>query len=197
MPQVPQIDIAQRIDLLLPQWADATKFQALVRGLIDVVQTEIVDPLLILERAMNPDESEGILLDWLGQRIGMPRPFVRAADAEYWGMEGTQADVGQPWEHAPHWSFQRGIEDVEPLGDVTYRLLLKARARRLRGGADRETIEAVLAILFGNGYLDETGSPLRCVVVTDDAVLYRLVADSEFARVIPKPTGRAMIMARG
>lgn len=197
MPKTPEIDIASRIDLLIPQWTNATRMQALARNLIGIVQTEIVDPLLVIERAMNPDESEGILLDWIGERIGMPRPFVRSSDAEYFGFEGTGTDAGEPWESAPYYSLQARIEDVEPVGDRVYRLFLKARARRLRGGANRETLEAILAILFGNGYLDESTSPMQLVVATDDDVTYGLASGREFARVFPRPAGRAMTMAKG
>ena len=196
MPRTPDIDIAARIGLLIPQWTNAARMQALARGLIGLVHREIVAPLLVLERAMNPDESEGILLDWLGQRIGMPRPFVRSSDAEYWGLLGTEPDAGGQLSTAPLYSVRARVEDVEPVGDRTYRLFLKARARRLRGGADRQTLEAVLAILFGNGWLDESVTPMRLVVTPPDGIVYGLAAGPEFARVFPRPAGRPMVLAR-
>ena len=196
MPRTPDIDIASRIELLIPQYANAARMQALSRRLIKLAQDEIVTPLLALERAMNPDESSGILLDWIGERIGMPRPFVRSSDAEYFGFRGTVAAGGRTWGHAPFWSLRAHTEDVEPVGDATYRSFLKARARRLRGGANRETQEAVLAILFGNGYLDESTDPIRLVVKTENDIIWGLAAGREFHRVIPVPAGRRMNMHR-
>ena len=85
---------------------------------------------------------------------------------------------------------------MEPLGDATYQLLLTARARRLRGGADRETVEAVLAILFDVGYVDESGDPVTLQVETSNDQLYGLVSGSQFDILIPRPAGRALTMTR-
>ena len=156
----------------------------------------MIDPLERLDRAFNPDESEGVILDWIGLRLGLPRPFVTAADAVYFGMAGTMPAGGRPWDQAPFYSLARGIEDVEPVGDATYRKLLKARARRLRGGADRETIEAVLDILFGDGYLDETVTPITMRVDTGDEITFLLASTRTFEKVIPRPAGTEITFTR-
>ena len=195
-PRFPVIDVPARAELLLPQYADAENLQRLVRELNAVVNDRIVAPLLILERAMNPDESRGIVLDWIGQRLGLPRPSVASADAVYWGFDGTFIAGGRSLSQAPFRTRSSILENLEPLGDRLYRLLLKGRARRLRGGADRETIEAVLGIMFGNGYLDESVSPMQSVVSTTDDLLYSLVNDALFAALVPRPAGRPMTMRR-
>ena len=197
-PRFPTIDVASRVDLLIPQYADSTNLQTLARELTDIVDKRIVAPLLIMERAMNPDESEGVLLDWLGQRVGLPRPYINLQTKNYLGLEGTMADVGLPLDQAPYITTQTRIENVEPISDVHYRLMLKGRARRLRGGADRETLEAVLNIVFGNGYLDESVTPMECVVSTSAGSPGRLILvvlftqSAVFERVVPRPAGRAM-----
>ena len=195
-PRFPVINVGSRLDLLLPQYGESAALQTFIRELIGIVQTRIVDPLLVMERALNPDEVSGVLLDWIGQRIGLTRPYVQSADAVYFGFEGTRAAGGRTFGQAPFRTRRAIIEDIEPVGDRVYRLLLKGRARGLRGGADRETIEAVLALLFGNGYLDESTDPIEVVVTTDDDVLYGLVSESQFEHVIPRPAGRAMTMRR-
>ena len=196
---MPTLDIASRTDLLLPQYDGATRMRALLSALIGVVQAEVVDPLERLERAINPDEASGVLLDWLGLRLDMPRPYVLNADARYFGFRGTEPSGGRTFGQAPFFSQRARVEDLEPIGDVVYRLLLKARARGRRGGANRETLEAILAILWpdGNGYLDETGDALLlCVSVPAENQLFDLVQDSQFDRIFPRPAGKAMSLAR-
>ncbi len=195
-PFAPVLDLPERLALLLPQYDASTRLQSLVREIIGVVDARIADPLRIIERAMNPDESEGVLLDWLGQRIGYDRPFVASGDARYLGFEGTRSQGGRPFNQAPYWTLESGIEQVEPVGDTTYRILLKGRARRLRGGADRQTIEAVIHIVFGYGYLDERTDPIKVVVRTSDDVLYGVVAGESFEALIPRPAGRPMEIER-
>ena len=194
-----ELSALNHTDLLIDQYAASTRFRQFIEGITNIAQAEVVDVMLEVERGLNPDESEGILLDWLGTRLDFPRPFVTAADAEYFGFDGTETEGGKPWDQAPFWTPQSGIENVEPIGDNTYRLMLKARARRLRGGADRETCEAVLDILFGNGYLDETDltAPVLRVTVTDSqAVLYNLVSNRHLEAIIPKPAGVPLTLAK-
>ena len=190
----PNIDIASNINLLLPQYDCSPRLQALISGCITILQEEIVDPLLVLDHAISTDISEGVLLDFLGTRLGLARPSVRSADAEYFGFDGTAADAGRTWGQAPFFSIRAGIEEVEPVGDMNYRLLLKARARRLRGSASREVIEENLDILFGNGHLDESGTDPVLQVSTSNLELFGLVSGSEFERVIPRPAGQTMSM---
>ena len=156
----PTIDLPAHESLLIPQYDGATKFHALVRGIVAVMQGQVVDPLLDMSRGLNHVESEGVLLDWLGGRMGIMRPSVPSSDFTKFGFDGTLAAGGRTFGQAPFFTVARGIESVEPIGDVIYRRLLAARARRLRGGADRETIEAVLAVIWpdGDGYVDESVS---------------------------------------
>lgn len=177
---------------LISQYRDAPKLQALVDNLTDIVDSTVADVLHAL--SINPDSVSGILLDWIGSRVGISRPSVASADAEYWGFEGTASDAGKPWNQAPYFTREQGIEQVEPVGDRVYRLLIKARARGLRGGANRETVESVMAILFGNGYVTEGENEV--VVSTTDEVLYRLVSGRLFDLLIPRPAGVSLSIRR-
>ena len=73
-----------------------------------------------------------------------------------------------------------------------------ARARRLRGGADRETIEAVLAVIWpdGDGYVDESGTTVTLRVTAADDTVWALVSGRLFPKLIPRPAGTAMTMVR-
>ena len=194
----PTLDLASRIQLLLPQYDGATVLRALIGGIITIVQEEIADPLFAMNRGLNPDESSGVLLDWIGLRLGLPRPSVASSAATYFGFDGTEAAGGRTFGQAPFFTTARGIEAVEPIGDATYRILLKARARRLRGAADRESIEEVLEILFGagNGYVDETVTPVTLRVTSENTVTWRLASTTLFELLIPRPAGREVAIVR-
>ncbi len=197
-PKAPSPDLGGRIGLLLPQYDNAAKLKRMIQGMIDMVDEEVAAVLLRLDRGYNDDVSEGAVLDWIGARIGITRPTVPSDSAIYFGFEGTGDNAGRTFDQAPFYDAQRGIEQVEPIGDATYRRILKARARRLRGGANRETIEAILAILFpgGRGYVDESGRPVLLKVAVPDDRYYRLVADVLKERLIPRPAGIAVEFER-
>ena len=194
----PTIDLPAHESLLIPQYDGAAKFHALVRGIVAVLQGQVVDPLLDMSRGLNHVEGEGVLLDWLGGRMGIMRPSVPSSDFTKFGFAGTSAAGGRTFGQAPFFTVARGIESVEPIGDATYRRLLAARARRLRGGADRETIEAVLAVIWpdGDGYVDESVTPVTLRVTAADDTVWGLVSGRLFATLIPRPAGTAMTMVR-
>ena len=192
-----QLNAQDVLRVLLVQYDDSPRLRGLVSGIVGVLEVQAINPLRVLERALNPVVSEGILLDWIGARLGLPRPTVASSDAEYFGFHGTEPEGGRTFGQAPFFTTQRGIEQVEPVGDATYRTLILARARRLRGSANRETIEAVLGILFGegNGYINETTDPMSIVVTTQDTIVWRLASDELFELLIPRPVGYQMSIA--
>ena len=195
MPVDPDFDIQRDSQsVLISQWETAPRLRALLRGIVQVVDDKIVHPFRIMERALNPDVSSGIILDLIGERLALPRPYISSEDAKYIGFEGTKPVGGLPFSQAPFFTTKRGIEAVEPIGDTTYRALLKARARRLRGrGANRETLEAVLSILFGNGYVTEPGSDnVELHTSTTELLIFNLAQIKLFELLFPKPVGRNM-----
>ena len=197
-PSSPVIDLDSRVDLLIPQYEEATSLRVFLRGAISLLKVEVVKPLEAMSRGMNPEIATGVLLDWLGTRLAFPRPFVATADAVFFGFSGTKTHGGRTFGQAPFHSVKRGLELIEPVGDETFSRFLLARARRLRGGADRETIEAVLTILFGagNGYVDETVTPITLRVTSAPNVIWRLASTSLFEALIPRPAGRVLKIVR-
>ena len=194
MPIDPVIDVHGASEsVLITQWRTSPKLKALLSGIVQVLQDKVIDPLVIMERALNPDVSSGILLDLIGERLALPRSYIGSEDASYFGFEGTATAGGKTFGQAPFYTLRRGVEAVEPIGDATYRPLLKARARRLRGrGADRETLEAILTVLFGNGYVSESGANVELHTSTTELLVFQLASTKLFDVLFPKPAGRAM-----
>ena len=163
VPHFPVLNLAASLDVLLPQYRNSERLKSLLAEMIAVLTGQVGDPIQIVDRGLNPEVSTGVLLDWLGARLGLLRPSVALSDIQWFGFAGTGSDLGLPFNQAPFYNRARGIEAVEPLGDSIYSVLLLARARRLRGGADRETYDAILTILFPDGspYVDDTTDPVE------------------------------------
>ena len=188
-PIVPRL--TGHVDLLLEQYADASRLRSLLSGFAALVDADVIDILTELGRGFSPVESEGILLDWIGLRLGLLRPYVRSSDATYFGFAGTMAEGGRTFGQAPFLTRRAFIEDVAPIGDITYRVLLRARARRLRGGSDRKTLLAVLDVLSTRAYAEEdftTDTVAISMLPVSDPV-YNLATDTLRTLLIPMTPG--------
>lgn len=141
------LEAAAAADALIHQWRESPRLQALVRGLLALVQDEIVAPLLRAGRGLSPDAAEGAVLDWLARRVGLVRPSVLRDDLEFFGFAGG----GTGFDQAPFSSAALGrlAAALEPAADAVLRRAIKARARRLRDGADADTLTACAGLLAG------------------------------------------------
>ena len=137
-------------ELLIPQYREATRLHRLINNFCAILDTFIEQPLNRMSRPINPDISTGVLLDWIGLRLGLVRPRVRSQDFDWLGFEGSEE---RGFDQAPFFSLQADIEGSVPINDVNYARLLKARALFLRSRADRTSIERILNVLFDQGYI--------------------------------------------
>ena len=56
MPIDPVVDVQGASEsVLITQWRNSPRFKALLSGIVQVLQDKIIDPFLIMERALNPD----------------------------------------------------------------------------------------------------------------------------------------------
>ena len=60
-------DVRTNIDKLLSQWKDTPLFSEYLKGVLNLIQTEIVDPLIEIERLGDIDNAYGIWLDLIGK----------------------------------------------------------------------------------------------------------------------------------
>lgn len=193
------LDLSENVGLLLPQYDGSARLRALVTGLLEILDGEIVAPLLRADRGLNPDESEGFLLDLIGVRIGITRPYVQASGVTYLGFDGTESAGGRPFGLAPLFTRRAAIEQVVPVGDVAFRAMLKGRALFLRSTATREDIEAIANRMFGanTSYLDESVDPIEVVIDSDDTLLFGLVDRAAYRPLlIPRPAGTTIVLRR-
>ena len=111
------------VDLLISQWRGAPNLRALVGIWSDVVDEEVAQPRATLDRMRSLDTAVGVYLDYLGERLGVPRPQVQSSSEVLARFDQT----GTGFEHGRFASLAQ-LEALEPLDDARYRALLKARA---------------------------------------------------------------------
>ena len=116
------------LDLLISQWQSAPKLAALVEIWLDVVDEEILQPLNKLREMQNIDMVVGIWLDRMADRVGVTRPNIPATSVSRFGFDDAGVGFGQ----APFATTLAALEAREPMGDPSFRKLLKARAKQIR-----------------------------------------------------------------
>lgn len=143
----PEINLGEIREYQLSQYADATRLNALLSAFIDIMQESVIDVLETINRGKNPDEAEGIFLDYIGTRLGFNRPRVEDNTREFWGLEGTRENFGRPLDQAPFWTADPTAVVYAPIQDDTFRSTLFARARKLHGDTGMEAWNDCFAAL--------------------------------------------------
>ena len=169
-PYSPDIDFQDIFEYPLSQYLNSTRLNRLSRGLVDLYKSRVGDYLFTMDRNMNPRQSEGVALDWIGLRLGIVRPRVPDANAEFWGLEGTRRAGGRPLSQAPFYTEIEAFRAQTPVADETYRCILFARARRLHGDIGNEAWTDCLNALLeggGSGSIKTIGTRAVTVTYTD------------------------------
>ena len=189
------IDVTQRIDLLFHQYRNARNLRSLVSGILQLLQDEIADPLMYLERQAGVDDAEGVWLDLLGGRLGFTRPGILDTSVDYFGFwDPTETEADQPnlpFDSGPLFTEEGRLQVRLPLGDEQYRNLLRARGLTLRSRASRGEIEAVLDLLFDGdtSVAEVAGGPGFALTVADSRRGYVTVVQENFDALIPRQAG--------
>ncbi len=149
----------QLTPLMVSQWQNAPRLRALLEGYLALFKAELIDQLDHLERQMSLDTAEGVWLDYIGERLGLPRPGKRVdltIPQQYFGFgSGT---TRTSFDDAPYFSnLGRAMEALEPVVDNWYRSMLRGRGLSLRLGTSVTEFEQILAVVFtGGGYIEES-----------------------------------------
>lgn len=147
----PELNIHEVEEYDLSQYADSTRYNALIRGIIEIYNEHAFANLELFDRASNPHEIDGILLDWLARRIGLIRPRVRSLQQEFFGLAGTDTSGGRTLDQAPFYTELEFAQAYEPIQDTTFRCLIFARMRKLHGDIGRTAWNECLKHLQGGG----------------------------------------------
>ena len=117
------ISIDDRLNLLISEWQGHERINDLLRGHYELIDRELVAPLVRLEDMRHIDVAEGVWLDYIGRRLGFERPDVNA-DVVRFGFDNSD---GAGFDQAPFQSSQV-LRPLEPATDAMYRLCLKVWA---------------------------------------------------------------------
>lgn len=175
------------IQLLISQWAGATNLRAVVQAFLDVAHEQLEDAFAKIQQNLNLETAEGVWLDYLGERLGLPRPATTSAGAVF-GFD----DSGVGFDQA-RIRDQFDLEPLAPIADELYRRLLRARAISLLAtGTIREVRSAAQKIDPSSIITDQFDNTVRIVTaLTGDMTLARDV------HALPKPAGVAIEVVAG
>ena len=143
-------DLTTLRDLVIPQYQTSERFLQFVDGVLGIMQRRFIEPLDILDGALDLDNVEGILLDYIGDRLGFNRPVVTAA-GEFFGFDTGQTDNNYGWNQRPFYTSIEALQTKTPVTDKIYRTILKARGRYIRSAPNFDDVEPILDILYGEG----------------------------------------------
>ena len=150
--------IAERIDtdsiagLLVSQWDDSPRLKALIDGLLDLSQRELIDSLAQVERMRRLDLAQGVWLDGIGERMGLRRPATNLENFAFFGFEGSG---GVGFDQAPFASAHEAFSPRVPVGDEYYLRLLRMRAEALLADGSVPRLEGAAREVFpGAEYID-------------------------------------------
>lgn len=122
--------------LYISQWQSAPKLRAVVDVFIEVVDEYVRSPKVELQRMLNLDTAQGVWLDYLGERLGLPRPTDVSTD-EVFGFD----EAGSAFDRA-RMSDLRALEPLAPIGDDLYRRLIRAKVFALNGFANFDDMQS-------------------------------------------------------
>ena len=186
---LPSGTIAGRIDtdaiaaLLVTQWDDATRLQALAAELLAIVDEELTTPLIELEQTTRIATAEGEWLDRIGVRLGVDRPFTADTTFARFGFDGSD---GVGYDQGPFDSVISALVNTVPVGDEYFRCLLMIHGHALLGSGSVPDLEAMLEDEFSNVRVEDNA---------DGTVAVRNVANDarqELATIVEAVIRQAM-----
>ena len=151
-------DLAKRIDvhanagLLIQQWQQAPRMRALVDALQGVMDDHLVKPLGEMEERLRMDIAEGVWLDFIGERLMLPRPATDIGNFAFFGFHGSG---GVGFDQGLFATVFEALSTRVPVGDEFYRKLLMMRAEALLADGTVERLSDAVGHVFpGVSYRD-------------------------------------------
>ena len=108
---------------LLDQWVRSPLVRELIYKALEMSEEQVLAFEEGFHRGQNVDLAEGVWLDWLGLRLGIPRPWLVVSDTDVFSVRGP----GRGFDQAPIQSARLPLRNTFPIEDPLYRKLIKAR----------------------------------------------------------------------
>lgn len=136
-----QLNVQGNNHLLIEQWKQSQRLNALIEGILEIAQIYLVFPLNVLIDRQNIDNEEvvGQWLDDIGTRLGLARPTLSDHDRDkVFGFSPEDVGFDQaPFDPGPFARFG----SITAVNDAVYRAMLQTRGVQVRNRGGREDAE--------------------------------------------------------
>lgn len=152
-PAQPIDHVALGLSRVAKQFQNSPKFLAYLTALLEMNQS-IEDLLQSMYELPDIDVMSGVNLDVIGRIVGISRVIPNAIELVYFGFNGFAdqtvfGELGQDGIGSRFYNLGDPTAESTSLGDVEYRILLKAKIKKNVSHATGEDIENVLSFIFG------------------------------------------------
>ena len=174
-------------DLSLFQWNDASRIKGIVNIVLDLLREHVDTPRAYMATQTTIERAEGVWLDAIGVRLGLPRPSTtRGASDPRFGFDLA----GTGFDQAPFSGSEENAARA-PIGDELYRKLLRARSFALQStGKPGDFRNAVLAVDPSASVQDKHNMTVRVVT----ALRWQIELADEVS-ALGRPGGVLMIIS--
>ncbi len=147
-----RIDIDANAGLLIQQWRPAPRMKALAEALLGVIDDQLVQPLADVERRLRIETADGMWLDFIGERLELPRPATDLGNYAFFGFDGSG---GVGFDQAPFGTVIEALSPRVPVGDAYYRSLLQMRSEVVLADFSVPRLESAASrVVPGTAYED-------------------------------------------
>jgi hypothetical protein len=184
--------VALGLSRVAKQFQSSTNFLAYLTVLLEMVAS-VEDLLQSMYMLPDIDTMTGANLDVIGRIVGVSRSIPNAVQLSFFGFDGYSyetvfGELGQAGIGARFYELDEAYTATTTLGDLEYRLLLRAKIMRNSSHGTCEDILAALCFLFGVSVanVDDNGGMVlglavgRQLTATEQAIITNL-------DILPRP----------
>ncbi len=149
-----RIDTAANAELLIQQWRQAPRMRVLTEALLGVIDDHLVKPLSDLEARLRIETADGVWLDGIGERMGLPRPATDLGNFAFFGFDGSG---GVGFDQGLFATVVEALSPRVPVGDAYYRSLLQMRSELLLADGTVPRLESAASRVFPGTVYNDNG----------------------------------------
>ena len=172
------LDTPGALSLLLSQYQENVPFIGLMRGKLELIREQLSDPLARIETFAGFDKAIGVYVDYIGERLGLPRPAIVGSAADYpvFGFSGSD---GVGFGQGRLTSANPLVGPRVPQGDSEYKRLLLLKAGGMFCDMTIPGMNAAVRLAFTSAYYRDGAGAITLYTresdqVTDLATLLEL-----------------------
>ena len=148
---------------IVDQWTRSPQVVSLIHASLEMSEDQVVAIEDGFHDAQNLNLAEGVWLDAIGLRLGVPRPWLLTTATDLFSVRGP----GRGYDQAPIQSADHPIENAFPIPDLLYRRLLRARRVAIFTRGTLAEFTRSVQYIDGDATVAESGG--LHVTVTSDA----------------------------